>query len=114
MNEGNEDQESEGPGIGLADMIMSLRSELLRAQQDPDIARLPLITGPVELQLSVAITKAAHAKTGIRFWVLDAGGGIEQSGLTTQSFKIVLNPIDPKTGEAAKVASGDAKSAFDE
>lgn len=85
-------------GIGLADMIIALRSELLLAQQDPASADLPLETGQVELDLSVAVTKTAEGRAGIKFWILDAGGGGSRSGTTTQSFKIVLQPKDPVTG----------------
>jgi hypothetical protein len=92
-------------GIGLGDMIIGLRAELLRAQDDPAAADLPMVTGPIELELTVAVSRSHEGKTGIRFWVLEAGGGVERSGVTTQSFKIVLNAVDPVTGDAAKVSS---------
>jgi hypothetical protein len=105
------DDPDESVGIGLAEMIIGLRAELLRAQKDPGTAELPLVTGPVELSLTVALSRKKDAKTGIRFWVVDAGGGLERSTVTTQSLKIVLNPIDPVTGDPAKVSSTGAARA---
>ena len=105
--------ESDGEGIGLAEMVKTLRSELLEAQRDPASKELWLETGPVELQLTVAVTKTKDAKAGIRFWVVDAGGGYEHAGATTHTFKIVLNPIDPRTGKSARVAHEDTQPASD-
>lgn len=53
--------ESDGQGIGLAEMVKTLRAELLEAQRDPASKDLWLETGPVELQLTVAITKTKDA-----------------------------------------------------
>ncbi len=105
--------ETESDGIGLAEMVKTLRAELLEAQSDPLSKDLWLATGPVELQLTVAVTKTKGAKAGIKFWVVDAGGGYEHAGATTHSFKIVLNPIDPRTGKSAKVAHEDTRAASD-
>ncbi len=107
------DAESEvgSEGIGLAEMIATLRSELLRAQSDPDANRLPLLTGPVELELTVAITKEVEGGGKIRFWVVDAGASASKSGVETHKFKISLNPVDPKTGKRAKVAGEADQSA---
>ena len=44
----------------------------------------------------------------------DGGGGYERSGAATHSFKIALNPIDPKTGKSAKVAYEDSQPASDQ
>jgi Trypsin-co-occurring domain 2 len=98
-------------GIGLGDMIMTLRSELLRAQSDPRSAQLAFTTGPVELELSVAITKRTGGKGGIRFWVVEAGGEHEHTGLATHSFKITLNPIDTSTGRSPLVSDETRDSA---
>ena len=101
-------------GIGLSEMVKALRAELIDAQSDPASKELWLETGPVELQLTVAVTKTRNAKGGIKFWVVDAGGGYERSGAATHSFKIALNPIDPKTGKSAKVAYEDSQPASDQ
>lgn len=92
-------------GIGLADMIMSLRQELLRAQDDPAATQLPFITGTVELELQVAVTRTTIGKGGIRFWVIDAGADHGHERAATQTFKIALDPVDPKTGKRLEVSN---------
>ena len=98
------DAAAEPPGIGLADMITSLRRELLEAQTDPATAQLALRTGTVELELQVAVTRTTKGRAGIRFWVIDAGADHGRERVATQTFKIALDPIDPTTGERAAVA----------
>lgn len=92
------------PGVGLAEMIMTVRSELLRAQTDPRFSALPFTTGPVELELTLAVTKTKSGKGGVRVWVVEAGGDLARSGATTHSFKVTLTPTDPVTGASAQVA----------
>jgi hypothetical protein len=106
--------DDEGPGVGLAEMITTVRSELLRAQADPRFSALPFTTGPVELELTLAVTKTTHGKGGVRVWVVDAGGEMGRSGATTHSFKVTLTPTDPMTGASAQVARSSTQRASSE
>ena len=78
--------------IELAQVIRDLRSELQAAMEAAPMDGLRFELGPVELELTVGVQKAANAEARIRFWVVEVGtdGGISQT--STQRVKLTLQP----------------------
>ena len=61
-------------------------------------------TGPVELEFEIAVTRTGGGQAGVQLWVLTIGGKAEMAHGTTQRIKVTLQPVDPETGEDARVA----------
>jgi hypothetical protein len=80
-------------GLQLADLIQVLRSELERAQAQSENAEILFQTEKVELELKVAVTGTIKGEGGVKFWVINAGGGLESSSATTHTFKLTLTPV---------------------
>ena len=57
--------------VPLSDAITSLRSELVRVWNEPCRQQLWFKTGPVELTLQVAVTRAASGDAGVKWWVMN-------------------------------------------
>jgi hypothetical protein len=90
--------------LQLAEMIQVLRSELEKAQTQSEGAGIVFRTEKVELELKVAVTGTIKGEGGVKFWVINAGGGLEKSNAATHTFKLTLTPLDPETGERADVS----------
>ena len=96
---------SDGDGRlpSLADTIAAVRRELSLAQQAGQGQPVLFRTGPVELELEVAVTRSGGGQAGVALWVLTLGGKGELAHATTQRIKVTLQPVDPQTGEDAQV-----------
>lgn len=91
-------------GIGLADMIKTLRSELQTAQSG-DVKGIRFVAEKVELELQVELSRSDKVGGGIKFWVVSAEGGHEGAKNSTHTFKLTLVPIDAVTGGRVEVSS---------
>lgn len=78
--------------VELADLIGQLRAELTEAMRTGDGTDLRFEVGPVELELTIAVSKEAKPGAKVKIWVAEAGveGKLESS--TTQRIKLVLDP----------------------
>ncbi len=97
-------------GIGLADMIKTLRSELQTAQSGA-AEGIRFVAEKVELELQVELSRSGKAGGGIKFWVVSTEVGYEASTNSTHTFKLTLVPIDAATGGRAEVSSSSHESA---
>jgi hypothetical protein len=88
----------------LADTIAAVRRELSAAQAAGQGQSVQFRTGPVELEFEVAVTRTGGGQAGVQLWVLTLGGKGELSHATTQRIKVTLQPINPETGQDARVA----------
>jgi Trypsin-co-occurring domain 2 len=89
----------ERPGIPLAKAIQDLRAELLDAVAEGQGKDLRFKLQPIELELELAVTWTGEANAGVKFWVIELGGkGAAERG-STQTLKLVLEPVDTE-GEA--------------
>jgi hypothetical protein len=84
--------------LELADVIRSLREELQLAIAAGEDEALRFELGPVELDVSVAITAAGQAGAKARFWVVEAGAEARTDRTSTQRITLTLTP---------KLADGD-------
>lgn len=78
--------------VELADLIGQLRAELTDAMHAGENEDLRFELGPVELELTVAVTKEAKPGAKVKFWVVELGADVTASSATTQTIKLVLDP----------------------
>jgi len=88
----------------LADTIAAVRRELSSAQKAGQGQLVQFRTGPVELEFEVAVTRSGGGEAGVQLWVLTLGGKLDRGHATTQRIKVTLQPVNPETGEDAKIA----------
>ncbi|MFD4641111.1 trypco2 family protein [Lentzea sp. NPDC058436] len=78
--------------VELADLIGQLRAELTEAMHAGENEDLRFVLGPVELELTVAVTKEAKPGAKVKFWVVELGADVSISSATTQTIKLILDP----------------------
>lgn len=98
---------SSGVGVGLADAIGLIRSELAAAAAAGVESGLAFRTGPIELEFEVFFDVSGGLDAGVRVWVVSIGGKSDVSRSHTQRLKVTLNPVDRRSGEDALVADED-------
>jgi Trypsin-co-occurring domain 2 len=94
----------DGEFPSLADTIAAVRRELSSAQEAGQEQAVQFRTGPVELEFDVAVTRTRGGQAGVQIWVLTLGGKLEREHATTQRIKVTLQPVNPETGEDARIA----------
>lgn len=78
--------------VELAKLIDQLRDELTAASKAGAGKDFQFEVGPVELELTVAVTKDAGGSGKVRFWVVELGADAKLSAATTQRIKLTLDP----------------------
>jgi hypothetical protein len=96
--------EGEGKLPSLADTIAAVRRELAAAQEAGQGQPVQFRAGPVELEFEVAVTRTGGGQAGVQLWVLTLGGKGELGQATTQRIKVTLHPVNPGTGQDARIA----------
>jgi hypothetical protein len=92
--------------IGLAETVAALRAELAAAVTAAANEEIQFPVGPVQLEFHVGVTKSAEGKGGLRFWVLELGGGGSRATETIHKITVNLQaPIDA-AGELVRVYRG--------
>ncbi|MEV5980687.1 trypco2 family protein [Streptomyces sp. NPDC052114] len=88
---------------GLAEAIAAVRGELQRAAEDGREEDLRFRTGPVELEFTVDVRKEGEARAKV--FVLPFGAEAKAAAAkgTVNRLKVTLQPVDPGTGEDARV-----------
>ena len=81
------------PGIPLAEAIEELRAEILSAMTMGANAPFQFKLHPIEIELTVTLTRDASARAGIKFWVVDAGAEGKLGQSSTQKLKLTLEPV---------------------
>ena len=94
----------DGEFPSLADTIAAVRRELSSAQAAGQGEMIQFRTGPVELEFDVAVTRTHGGQGGVQIWVLTLGGKLEREHATTQRIKLTLYPVNPDTGQDARIA----------
>jgi len=101
-------------GVELASVLRQLRSELNEALDDAEGERLRFELGPVEVSLTVTVSREAAPGAKVRFWVVEAGADARLSRDAIQDIKLTLTPVDtqapvgPDGKAAAPLIKGDA------
>jgi len=74
----------------LAQVISQLRQELSVAMPEGEDLRFGL--GPVELELTVVVSKEAGPNAKVRFWVIELGADATVSSEATQRITLTQDP----------------------
>ncbi len=84
--------------IELSELIVELRRELLEARARGEREDLRFQVEEVEIEVNLATTKEGSAKTGVKFWVLNAETQGKLAAETVQKVRIKLKPLDAAGG----------------
>jgi hypothetical protein len=95
-------------GIELSEVIAGLRKELSAAIHAGDGEDLRFELGPVELELTLAVTKDASPSAKLKFWVVEVGTDAKVSTQSTQRIKLSLDPRRAGAPDVRPMISGDA------
>jgi len=88
------DGDKDPVGIGLADAIGQVRTELEQAIKDGEGSEVAFRAGPVELEFEVAFAKTGAISGGFQLSVLSFGAKGERSSTATHRVKVALTPVD--------------------
>jgi hypothetical protein len=83
-------------GLELTSVLRQLRTELSEVMDESEGERLRFELGPVELSLTVTVSREVTPGAKIRFWVIEAGTDAAISRESAQLIKLVLSPRDMK------------------
>ncbi|MEU6822661.1 trypco2 family protein [Streptomyces atriruber] len=89
--------------VGLAEAIGAVRGELQRAAEEGRDQGLRFRTGPVELEFTVDVRKDGEARAKVLVLPFGAEAKAARSKGTVNRLKVTLQPVDPATGEDARV-----------
>jgi hypothetical protein len=78
--------------LALAEVVAQLRAELAEAMRAGKDEQLLFELGPVELELTVGVTKEARPGAKAKFWVLELGSDATLGSTTTQRITLTLDP----------------------
>lgn len=78
--------------IELAEFVEQLRSELGRALVEGKDQAIKFDCGPIDLEVEIAVERAADAGARIRFWVIDADTSANLDTRKTQRVRMTLTP----------------------
>lgn len=99
-----------GSEIGLAEMIENLRSELETTLEQGRDRLVAFEIDKVELELNVTISRKQKGEAGVAFWVVKAGGNLEDESERVHKFNLTLLPVSGVTGQRIKVESQSAQA----
>lgn len=105
--QGNLPEFSGGVGVGLAEAIGLIRSELATAAAAGIESKLAFRTGPVEIEFDIVFDISGGLDAGVRVWVVSVGAKSDVSRSHSQRLKVTLNPVERDSGEDALVADDD-------
>lgn len=88
--------------IALAEAIQNLRAELSVAMQAGEAQAVRFQLGVIELELDVELSREVEAKGGVKWWIIDAGGGTRSNSGSSHKLKLKLEPITA-TGDRLQV-----------
>jgi hypothetical protein len=90
--------------VELAQVISQLRQELSAAMREGEGKDLRFELGPVELALTVAVSREAAPNAKVRFWVVELGAEGKAVSQATQHITLTLDPRRLGTSERAVIS----------
>jgi hypothetical protein len=82
--------------IELSEMIVELRRELLKAQQQGENEDLKFRIEDIDIELQIATTKEAGAEGGVQFWVYNAKAQGKLASQAVHTLRLKLKPLTPQ------------------
>ena len=86
-------------GLGLADAIGQVRTQLERAIKEGQGSDVAFRAGPVELEFEVGFTKSAGGSGGFQLSVLSFGAKMDRSSTGTHRVSLSLTPVGRDGGD---------------
>ena len=88
----------------MAEALIALREDLMAAWWEGEGADRRLrfkIAEPIDLTIQAAVTNDIEGHAGVKWWLLDVGGGASHTAVSTQTLHLRLAPVmyDPHTGQ---------------
>lgn len=77
--------------VELAAVIGQLREELGKAARAGEGEEFGFEVGPIELELTVAVSKEAGPNAKVKFWVVELGADSKLTSTNTQRIKLTLD-----------------------
>ncbi|MFG6095049.1 trypco2 family protein [Leptothoe sp. ISB3NOV94-8A] len=90
--------------LGLKETVEALRTELSEAILVAEGKEIRFEMGEIELEFQVLIEQTSEGKGGIKFWVVELGGGSTEKNAAIHKVKIPLKPV---WKDGAPVLTGD-------
>jgi Trypsin-co-occurring domain 2 len=78
--------------VGLAQAVRGLRAELEDAMTAAQDEELRFAVGSVRMDFTVEVHADVKAKTGVRFWVVEAGAEAGAGSKATHTISLELTP----------------------
>ena len=95
--------------LELAETVDALRAELARAAAAGAGTGFQFPADGVQLEFHVAVTKAVEGKAGVKFYVVELGGGGSHAREEIQTVTVTLGaPVD-QNGQPVKIYRGSAQ-----
>jgi hypothetical protein len=91
-------------GIGLAEFVTALRSELKVAQENAKGEDLQFSVEDIQLEVKVFSESSDKVKSGVKFWVLNAGGEMADKASLAQTLKLQLKLVPDAAGGGSCIA----------
>ena len=79
--------------IGLEEAIAALRQELIASVISSQREALRFEVGEITMEFHVEVERSNEVKAGIKFWVVELGGGGGQKDKSTHKVTIPLKPV---------------------
>lgn len=80
--------------IGLQEEIAALRTELIESIVASQGERLRFEVGEITMEFQIEVERSAEANGGIKFWVVELGGGRTARDKNVHKVVIPLKPVD--------------------
>jgi hypothetical protein len=90
--------------LELSRVIRELRTELAAAIAAGEGEALRFQIEKIELELEVSVEQSATGKSGVKFWILEAGVDGTKSVAKTQTLRIQLRPRDADGDEEVLIS----------
>ena len=97
------------PDLALAEVVQALRQELSDAIKQAGDSEIRFTATQIDLEFKVGVQRVTEGKAGLRFWVLELGGGATRTAEDVQTVRLSLEPV-LTSGERVRIADGREKS----
>ena len=92
--------------LGLKEMLEALWIEISESILLSEGKEIRFEMGEIELEMQVVVEKSKEGKGGVKFWVVEMGGGMAAKDSITHKIKIPFKPIW-KNGKSVWTGSDD-------